>query len=125
MLSTAAGRGVQIVGLSRTMEWQLSAVEIVAFGRRRDRTVFPWPVQEVDSFAVRGSGGVPARDGILRREPRGDVLVLRDGGRLALPRLPETLAGADGKRVWIAGPLDAPTWAGVLDPARPRPRCDE
>jgi hypothetical protein len=54
----------------------------------------------------------------LRRGAHGDVLAMPDGRRIAIPHLPEVLSGADGKRVWIAGPIDAPTGAGVIDPAR-------
>jgi len=122
MLVTKEGRMLSVTGPYTTdLLRQLDGVEIVAFGRRRRRADDP---VEIETFSVRGYGGNPARDGILRRTPSGDVLELADGRRLALPRLPEYLASANGKRIWIAGPLDAPTGASVIDPdwrfGRPR-----
>jgi hypothetical protein len=125
MLSTAAGMGIRLTGVSRVTAGQLQGLEIVVFGRRQRDPVRPWPMQAVDSFVVRSFGGEPTRDGVLRKRAEGDVLELRDGRRLSLRHLPEILAGADGKRVWIAGPLDAPIQAGVIDPAARFPSCPE
>ena len=46
------------------------------------------------------------------------MLELNDGRRLTVRHLPSYMSDADGKRIWIAGPLDAPTSAGVIDPNR-------
>jgi hypothetical protein len=94
---------------------QLEGLEIVAYGRRRQRAGDP---VEMETFSVRGRGTDAARDGILHRTSGGDVLELADGRRLPISKLPEQLARADGKRVWIAGPLEAPVAAGVIDPDR-------
>jgi hypothetical protein len=93
---------------------QLEGLEIVAYGRPRRH------VDEVniETFSVRGRAGEPARDGILRSTPSGHALELADGRRLALPHLPNYVASAIGERIWIAGPLEAPTAAGVIDPDR-------
>jgi hypothetical protein len=52
-----------------------------------------------------------------------EVLELRDGQCLAISRLPDRLAQADGMRVWIAGPL-APEAGGIIDTAQ-KSDCDE
>lgn len=122
MLSLGNGKAVILEG-DRALYSQLSGVEIVVFGRRRVGP-FPQPVQDVDSFVVRASAGVPAVDGTLRREAGRDVLELGDGRRVTITRLPERLSRADGMRVWIAGPLDAPVDANVIDPTQ-KLRCDE
>ena len=94
---------------------QLNGLEIVVYakpGVRLDEPV------DMEDFAVRAVGDEPAVDGIMRRAPSGDLLEKNDGRRLTVRRLPDYLHDADGKRVWIAGPLDAPTSAGVIDPNR-------
>ena len=105
---------------SRDVFAQLIGVEVVAFGKRRNpppnHPFLANPIVTVDSFLVRATDDGPARDGVLRRDPRGYVLETRDGQRLSLPNLPPSLARAEGLRVWIAGPLDAPTRAGIIDP---------
>lgn len=101
----------------------MSGVELVVFGQRRTGP-FRWPVQYVDSFVVRASDSVPALDGTLRRSDGHDVLELRDGRRLPIGHLPDRLANANGMRVWIAGPLEAPIAAGVIDLAATL-QCDE
>ena len=102
---------------------QLNGLEIVVFGRQR-KGPFRWPVQYADSFFVRAIGKVPARDGILRRGEGRDVLELRNGQRLTIGHLPDLLAKANGMRVWLAGPLDAPVGAGIIDPFY-KPGCNE
>ena len=116
MLSIGNDKAVILKG-DRALYKQLSGVELVVFGRRRVGP-FPWPVQDVDSFVVRASAGVPAVDGTLRRAVGRDVLELRDGRRVTVARLPERLARANGMRVWIAGPLDAPVASNVIDPTQ-------
>lgn len=94
---------------------QLNGLEIVAYTKRRGRPDEP---VDMEDFAVRAVGADAAVDGILRRAPSGDVVELRDGRRLPIRGLPDYMHDADGKRVWIAGPLDAPISAGVIDPNR-------
>lgn len=108
---------------SRALFEQLRGIEIVVFGRRRSGP-FPWPVQSVDSFIVRRLDSVAALDGTLRRDAGRDALELRGGRRVAIGRLPDRLAKADGMRVWIAGPPDAPIAGGIIDPTA-KLRCDE
>jgi len=115
MLSLGNDKAVILDGY-RALYAQLSGVELVVFGRRRNGP-FPWPVQSVDSFVVRASKGVPAIDGTLRRVEGRDELELRGGRRLPIGHLPDLLAKANGMRVWIAGPLDAPEGAGIIDPS--------
>jgi hypothetical protein len=94
---------------------QLEGLEIVVYGKPRLRPDEP---VEMEEFSVRAVGDDPARDGILRRTASGDVLELSDGRRLTVRHLPSYMGDADGKRIWIAGPLEAPTSAGVIDPNR-------
>jgi hypothetical protein len=122
MLSLKNEKAVILEG-SRALYEQVRGIEIVVFGRRRVGPL-PWPVQDVDSFFVRALDGVPALDGTLRRDRGRDMLELRDGRRLPIGRLPDRLANADGMRVWIAGPLDAPIAGGIIDPVA-KLECDE
>lgn len=94
---------------------QLEGLEIVVYAKPRGRPDEP---VDMEDFAVRAVGDDLAVDGILRRAPNGDILETNDGRRLTVHRLPDYVHDADGKRVWIAGPLDAPTSAGVIDPNR-------
>lgn len=124
MLSVAPDKGMILQGgSSNAPMWQLSGVEVVVFGARKYGP-FPWPVQEVDSFFVRSSGGMPALDGTLRRERDRDLVELRDGRRIVIPHLPKRLEQANGMRVWIAGPIDGQVGAGVVAPALRR-ECAE
>jgi hypothetical protein len=116
MLLTKDGRSFRLTSsYPINIVVQLDGLEIVAFGPPRLR---PDDSIEMTSFIVRAHGGQPAYDGTLRRGPDGDALELADGRRLTIPRLPEQLTRFDGKRVWIAGPLESPTGAGVIDPDR-------
>jgi hypothetical protein len=116
MLMMADSQAVRLAGYPKNILRQVSRKEIVVFGKRYGPGPFRWPLQMVDSFFVRAVGGRPALDGILRREPGGDALELPDGRRLPIKRLPEWVAHANGMRVWIVEPLDAPLTAGVIDP---------
>jgi hypothetical protein len=120
-LLTKEGRRLTLEGRYTTdLLRQLERLDIVAYGRRRRILDVPMdeaPV-EMETFSVRGYGPEPARDGILRRTARGDELELADGRRLAIAHLPEYLATANGKRIWISGPLEAPKGAGVIDSDR-------
>jgi hypothetical protein len=94
---------------------QLDRLEVVFFRTPQRGRNAPDPMK---SFIVRGHGGEAAVDGVLRRRARGDVLVMSDGREIAIPYLPVALSGANGQRVWIAGPIEAPTSASVIDPKR-------
>ena len=110
------GRSVSLAGpLGIDLVRQLEGLELMAYGPRRQRA---GEAVEMVAFSVRGRGKDTARDGILHRTAGGDLLELADGRRLPISNLPESLARADGKRIWIAGSLDAPTSAGVIDPDR-------
>ncbi len=66
-------------------------------------------------FAVRAADGVPAVDGILRRDGAGFTLELARGDRRALRGVPAVLRAHVGARIFWAGPLDrAPAAYGVL-----------
>lgn len=99
VLVDAAGAAVALQGDRRMLE-RLSGVEVVVRGTRAA------PAFRVESLSVRASGGVAAVDGILAREGGRDLLVLHDGARRVVARLPEPLRGRTGARVWLAGPLD-------------------
>lgn len=94
-----AGR-VTILEGDRALLQRLAGLEVAVWGTR---AVHAFHVAHV---AVRADGGVPATDGVLAREDGRDVLVLRDGARRVVARLPEALRGRTGARVWLAGPLD-------------------
>jgi len=118
-LTTAAHKTVTVDG-SRDIFSQLIGKDVVVFGKRRNpppgHPYLSHPIIKVDSFLVRAHDAKPARDGILRRRPTGDMLQVRNGRRLPIANLPGALAKADGMRVWIAGPLGSPASAGVIDP---------
>ena len=122
LLSLGNDKAVMLEG-SRALFEQVRGIEIVVFGRRRAGP-FPWPVQNVDSFFVRRLDSSAALDGTLRREGGRDVLEVRGGRRVAIARLPDRLAKADGMRVWIAGPPEAPIAGGIIDPST-KLKCDE
>lgn len=69
--------------------------------------------------ACRWRDGSRVHDGVLRKNPRGDVLETHDGRRLPVANLPRALDDADGVRVWIAEPLGAPASAGIVDSDQP------
>ncbi len=88
----------------------VQGLEIEAFGHLEAG------VLHVERFAVRGSDGVPAVDGMLQRDDDDHVLVTADGRRHRVTHLPESLHAHVGRRVWIAGALDRPPEAfGVID----------
>jgi hypothetical protein len=119
-LVTKDGQNLSLTGpYSRALLDQLDGLNVMAYGdpSHHTKTAFV-----MDSFSVHGRGEQPARDGILRRTASGDFLELADGRRLAIPHLSGYLADADGKRIWIAGPMEAPTGMSTLDPDRPSGR---
>ena len=105
------GGGARAVTLEgeRPLLDRLAGLEVAVWGSPVRPGVF-----RVERVAVRASGGVAAVDGVLAREGAGWVLVT-EAGRLPIARLPETLRGMAGARVWIAGPLDrAPDSFGII-----------
>lgn len=89
---------------------QFNGLEIVALGTRVAEGCLA-----VHHVVVRAAHGRPAYDGILRREPHRDVLETVLGQRLTIRRVPAVLRNANGRRVWIAGSLSAPSAAAVID----------
>jgi hypothetical protein len=109
LLMDGGSRAVTLEG-ERPLLDRLSGLEVAVWGSLVRAGVF-----RVERLAVRASGGVAAEDGVLARAGDGWVLVTGDGRRLPIARLPETLRGMEGARVWIAGPLDrAPDSFGVI-----------
>lgn len=104
---------------------QLENLDVVVFGHPSRTPGGTWRRLEVRREIVRANGaGFEAVDGILRREATGDFVELPDHHRVRIPSLPEALAEANGMRVYIAGPLEAPLQAGVIRTReiRPAPR---
>lgn len=88
----------------------LPGVEVVVEGKRRVGEF------EVRRFAVRAVDGVPAVDGALIVEGGTYWLVGESGERRRVAVVPEPLRAHVGRRVWIAGPLDAePVMWGVIE----------
>jgi hypothetical protein len=96
----AAGRSTALDGDRAVLE-RLSGLEVAFRGEARAGAPF-----RVTRTEVRAANGVPAVDGVLARDNGRDVLLLRDGSRHVVARLPEALRGRTGSRVWLAGPLD-------------------
>lgn len=96
----AAGRHTPLDG-DRALLRRLDGVEVVVEGEAASGAPF-----RVARVAVRAAEGVAAVDGVLAREEGRDVLVMHDGTRRVIARLPEALRGRTGARVWLAGPLD-------------------
>ena len=95
----AAGRATPLEG-DRALLRRLSGLEVAVHGTRAAHAF------QAADLSVRAAEGVPATDGVLAREDGRDVLVLRDGSRRTVARLPAALRGRTGARVWLAGPLD-------------------
>jgi hypothetical protein len=111
LLMDGGARAVTLDG-DRALLDRLSGLEVVVWGTPRRPGVF-----RVDRFAVRASGGVPVRDGVLQREGGSWVLVEHDGRRTPLANLPAELRALPGARVWLAGPATAPPQSyGVIAP---------
>jgi hypothetical protein len=99
VLVDAAGAATVLHG-DRILLERLSGLEIAVRGTREPGSF------RVHTLSVRAGSGVPAVDGVLARDGRRDVLVLDDGRRVPIARLPESLRGRVGARVWLTGPLD-------------------
>jgi hypothetical protein len=97
-----AGGGTPVVleGDRRVLD-RLAGLEVAVRGER-----VAGGRLRVTRTEVRAANGIPAVDGVLARDAGRDVLLLRDGSRRAIARLPEALRGRTGARVWLAGPLD-------------------
>jgi hypothetical protein len=108
-------RAVTLLGERAVLE-RLAGIEVAVWGALERPGVF-----RVERVEVRAADGVPAVDGVLARQGAGWVLVTHDGRRLPVARLPASLVGMEGARVWLAGPLDRdPDSSGVIaDPPVP------
>jgi hypothetical protein len=94
---------------------QMENLDVVVFGQQSRTPGGSWRRLEVRREIVRANGaGFEAVDGILRRESTGDFIELSDHTRVRVPSLPLALAGANGMRVYIAGPLGDPLQADVI-----------
>lgn len=100
VLVDAAGRGTPLDG-DRALLERLAGVEVAVEGEGTPGVPF-----RVSRVRVRAAEGVPAVDGVLAREGGRDVLVMPDGTRRVVARLPQALRGRAGARVWLAGPLE-------------------
>jgi hypothetical protein len=108
------GAGTPNLCGARELLRRVAGLEVAVWGARNAQGQFC-----VDRFAVRSANGVPAVDGILAREGQGFALVMADGRRLPIARLPDALRSSVGARVWLAGPLDrAPDSFGVIVDSR-------
>lgn len=98
---------IRLVGsplLTRT-----TGLRVAVIGHRSGQEFAVW------RFVVVGANGVATADGLL--VARGDTLMLVTGaGARAVRAASPGLRAAVGHRVWISGPLDAPTVAyGVIE----------
>ncbi len=100
VVADAAGRATALDG-DRALLERLAGLDVAVQGEAAAGAPF-----RVSRVTVRASGGVAAADGVLAREGGRDVLVMHDGTRRVVARLPEALRGRTGSRVWLAGPLD-------------------
>lgn len=96
----AAGRGTALAG-DRALLERLAGLEVMVEGDATPGVPF-----RVVAVRVRAVEGVAAVDGVLARDGDRDVLVMHDGTRRVVARLPQALRGRTGARVWLAGPLD-------------------
>jgi hypothetical protein len=113
VLQTRAGATRSLCGAREPLR-TVAGLEVAVWGAANAQGQFC-----VHRFAVRSANGVPAVDGILAREGRAFALVMGDGTRLPIARLPDALRSSVGARVWLAGPLDrAPDSFGVIGDPR-------
>ena len=113
-VSYADSMDIALVGHHEVL-MQLENLDVVVFGHQSRVRSGTWRRLEVQREIVRANGaGFEAVDGILRRESTGDFIELPDHTRVLIPSLPQELAGANGMRVYIAGPLGDPLQAGVI-----------
>lgn len=113
-LSYADSTDIALVGHQEVL-LQLENLDVVVFGHQSRTRSGTWRRLEVRREIVRANGaGFEAVDGILRRESTGDFVELPDRHRVRIPSLPEELAGANGMRVYIPGPLGDPLQTGVI-----------
>lgn len=101
VLEPAGGGAPVTLEGERTVLERLSGIEVAVEGEPLPPGRF-----RVARVRVRAANGIPAVDGVLAREGGRDVLVMHDGTRRVVARLPEALRGRTGARIWLAGPLD-------------------
>lgn len=108
----AAARSTELEG-DRALLERLAGLEVAVEGEAVAGVPF-----RVVRVAVRAVEGVAAVDGVLAREGGRDVLVMHDGTRRPVARLPQALRGRTGARVWLAGPLegDIDSFGVISDP---------
>ena len=120
-----SGHPVELGGGQLRLLESVVGLEVMVEGRLTDdRSPAASPagarVFEVAQFVVRAAEGVPALDGTLARTGGRDELVLRDGRRLQIERLPVLLRDQISARVFLAGPLsDAPASYGIISARSP------
>jgi hypothetical protein len=120
-LTSADGRGWQLVGDSLSALRAASGLEVMVHGvvLTPDGESRPSTRLQAVRFTVRGADGVAALDGVLERVGTGFALRLDDGRRAPLAAVPTTLREQIGSRIWWAGPSDrAPIAYGVLTTRR-------
>ena len=113
-LRTPSGSVVLEGTVAETLR-RVDGVEVWVAGHREDAG----PLR-VDSFRVRGLGGLPAADGVLEAEGDAVILVTAEGERVSYHPAPAALRRLAGRRVWIAGePGGRPQQWGVISDGEP------
>ncbi len=114
--SSSHAQLVAAVGLEIMVEGQRSAE------RNMEAAPGGAAVFVVRRFVVRAADGVPARDGMLRRDGNNWILELANGVRQPIVGLPSALQTQDGARVFLVGVASqTPQAYGVLRPSAPPP----
>lgn len=123
VLRTAGGTACSLKGDAAALH-AAAGLDVVVWGARDDAGAAPmptgaWCALAVQEFAVRGSAGLAATDGILRADGAGFALDVTRGARVPLTNVPAVLRPKIGARIFWVGPLDrAPAAYGVLSPPR-------
>lgn len=125
VLRTAGGTACSLKGDAAALH-AAAGLDVVVWGARDDAGAAPmpapaggWCALAVQEFAVRGSAGLAATDGILRADGTGFVLEVTRGARAPLANVPAVLRPKLGARIFWVGPLDrVPAAYGVLSPPR-------
>jgi hypothetical protein len=123
VLRTPGGAACSLKGDAAALH-AAAGLDVVVWGTRDDAGAAPmpaggWCALAVQEFAVRGSAGLAATDGILRADGAGFALDVTRGARVPLANVPASLRPSIGARIFWVGPLDrAPAAYGVLSPPR-------